>query len=649
MSAFASSQRRREDHSLTVFVRRLNTPVDRESGERKDHTYVVMSSPDVADRLCNSGVTFNGEVFDATTLPDQAAVDLIGTTKRAIVSLSGSEGIAMEDAIAAATVAAGTKPVNVFRMKKSPHVVFLDFEKSDSVVKLVAAGVQVDNTEVFVDYAEERSRFESSRPEQSEQRREPVLDDPETIHSFTASIFGLPIGVTSEEVRKMVHEKTGNHPVRTTVTVNERGYAVVFVEMATPAKARHLCEQQFDGVERPLSVRLARSSRPEIIDQLVGHTSRVYVGGLSGGEESKQVLQAVASKLGEEPTNVKDYGNYMRFTVSSPEVAARLFNEGVNVGDRAVKLRVVRVEEDLAPSATVHLSNIPRNMSENELRQVIEQSTGKKLVRISVMQDPVRGDSKGFAYAEFSNIDDAAALVAKGMLEGGGRRMAARFARDKKTLRLTHVDVSGTTQTREALHKAVEEVLGVAPLSVSAVEGGKAKIVLQTAEQARALHVKGLTINGEAQQLSVDQPVQYTELAGKSRSLFVPGISPGSNPEELTKAVFEATGIRPTLIAQPPEKNFCFIHFRTPEEAESVAFKGFEFEGVRPSLGFARPRPEPEENSSYAIREGKRSARDDPNYLGRRNRDRPPRRDRDAHRLRDQDDNGGERGGYRKD
>jgi hypothetical protein len=95
---------------------RVNTPTDRDSKARKDHTYVVMSSPDIADRLANSGLNFAGEKFEARTLPDQATVDLIGVTKRAIVSVSVSDGVSIDEALEAATAAAGMQPVQVCRL-----------------------------------------------------------------------------------------------------------------------------------------------------------------------------------------------------------------------------------------------------------------------------------------------------------------------------------------------------------------------------------------------------------------------------------------------------------------------------------------------------------------------------------------------------
>ncbi len=557
---------------------------------RRNHSYVVMSSPDMAERFTTKGALFNEERFEVHSNPDSPAVDLIGVTRRAIVTMSEEADFdaVMKEVERSASVA----PTSIFRLSKNPRIVFVDFESPDSVVRLVATGLE---GETQVDYAEERARAGAAEGGAERERRPRDSDrDGSSETSSTVSIVGIPAGSDAKEVSEIVFKATGEHPVKVNLHTNDRGTTVAFVEMATPAKAKKVGASQLpEGVMS----RIVVEKRPDETAELVGKTSRVFLGNVRDEASGKRALDAIIAKIGEQPTEVADRGSYLRFTVSSPEVAARLYEEGVVLDNESLRIRLIKAEEPVEPSESVHLGGLARDATEEDVISRIRELAGVTVRRLALIQDTVRGGNRGFGYATFASKEDAQKVVSLGVMEMGGRRVVGRFVKPEVRSSsprsgvsnvTARVVVAGSSKSAEELSKAVEQITGVAP-SASSVEGSSTVFSLPL-DAARKVEEQGLTVDGEKQNVQLEVPPQNPELAGVSRAIYVARISPNVDQDELSTAVFNATGLRPTLVAQPPNKEFAFIHFKSGADAQVVATKGFTFEGKRPALGYARDR-----------------------------------------------------------
>ncbi len=112
---------------------RIHTPRDRETGQKKGHSYLVLSTPDVAEELAKKGLDFQGEQFKAMTAPDSEDVDKVGVTKKMMVRFS--DATQAEDVERELLRVAGQRPLRLQR-NPSGNAIYATFDSPDTVVKV---------------------------------------------------------------------------------------------------------------------------------------------------------------------------------------------------------------------------------------------------------------------------------------------------------------------------------------------------------------------------------------------------------------------------------------------------------------------------------------------------------------------------------
>jgi hypothetical protein len=298
---------------------------------------------------------------------------------------------------------------------------------------VVATGIIVDGEEILVDYAEETNSADSERGPsrrdnyQDLQASRPLADD-RTATSL--SIVGFHNDVTPEEVWEIVQSKVGAPPVNVTLGMLSTGTPVAYVEMPTPAKAQKLLKSPIESSTEPgrmLGVRLMSRKEQSLDHEMHGKVTGMVAS--SSYVAPADLQKIITDKIGEELQDVEVTLRSLRFRVkkkkktkkhkqtsvlqnkqlSSAEVAARLYDDGVEHEGRALRLRFFQ-PRDMSACEQLFLPSMPIGTTEQSLIAAF-QAAAPDAARPKVSLIKTFDGRPRFAFIMFPTVEDAVKVI----------------------------------------------------------------------------------------------------------------------------------------------------------------------------------------------------------------------------------------------
>ena len=580
---------------------RIVTPAD------ADHSYVILSSPEVASTFVERGVEFDGITHVVRTNREMNGAERIGVTTTVHVNF-GSH-IEVDQVVAEAERLAGTASVSHHIPQNNANLVYINFRSPDDAIRIMQAGVVINGEDLRCDYSNPRAE----RPARSNDGFVPRSYDGDT---WTICIRQLPEELSDDEVKSMVREACGKIPVRVNSTMQGPS-KLFFVEMQTPAHSRELQTAGLigpNGQEAILRFQEERRLNSDFYENVYGKTNRILVGapvGTLGDNMGERVLQA-ARDIGVTPSDVEMTERNIRFAVESPEAAIKVYEHGLVVDDTAFRVRLVQPDAT-EPSAEVRLANLPWESTQADVMQAIEQATGVRPQSVSFLMNRA-GRPRGLGFATFESPEQATKLVelAPGTIELDGRDLVAKYTRPRPerprrsesrsfqdTPRVLAASVLVmNTNNHEAVLAALQQNYSMAPKS-SSVEGAHVRLDFDSSDSATSVANGGLEVDGEQAYVTFRRSVLNDNLAGQTSALYVSKLNFPVDTDALMEDVAAQTGIRPSHASAPMEKNFLFLTFENPDDASKAAEMGFSHDGRRALIGYSVTKGDKERRQRY--------------------------------------------------
>jgi hypothetical protein len=125
---------------VIFFLARIHSPRDKDTGHKKNHSFVVLSNVELVKHLVKKGLVFDGQQFNAFAAKDYAEDGRIGITKK--VGVHFSDPSCADEVEKELVRVAGQHPL---KLRKNPAgtAMFASFDSPDTVVKVMRQSVLV--------------------------------------------------------------------------------------------------------------------------------------------------------------------------------------------------------------------------------------------------------------------------------------------------------------------------------------------------------------------------------------------------------------------------------------------------------------------------------------------------------------------------